>query len=1457
MQTFLAKQVLTVVSNQTQHEISLERVKVSWLDRASFEQILIFDLAGDTMVYAESVSIDYNLWEVLNGDYLTIDEISSSTIELNLIKHDSLSRLNVSEFINSLKREGSANKDSKPIRIGIVELQNFDLSIDNRTKEKVKGRMDFSHLDFMVDGLSLGQIGLRKDTIEGTVVQFDGVETNIGFDVNSLYTKFQLTSQSLSLDDLDLKTSTSFLSDSLEFYYNGFDDLSHFIDSVSFVFHFNQSKISNEDFQLITGIDKLKGDVSLDGIFWGTVGDFNIEDARIGFGRDTYFEGGISCFGLPDIDQTFILADVTDSHLLPEDLELYVGDVSENLKRMGRIDFMGSFAGFAKDFVARGDFYTDQGSVHSDINIKIPENPKNLSYDGNLILDKVNIGAFLRNDVIQNVNLKANVNGKGITTENADFALKAVMYESGLKGYQYDSVFVDGHFAKNFFKGEFSVDDPNCILKGSAEVDLRTDEEILDLDLDISKLLADRLNLTQNSIAGQGHIDFSVTNFDLDEFTADLKVDSSLLDIYDRKLVLDSIRFHAVLVDSIRLFEYAMPGIEADLKGKFKVSDVLKDIPLMIAGYRNKLQLEDDSVVRVPSGSNYTFDMEIEVGDISPYLDSLKVPVEVFGTNTIEASYRQSKNSNFSLWTELDSIKIKGNSLLAPYVEINGSKNLNSESILTSFLFSSENQMLSGIPDTEGLLLEGVWYDNTIEFETDIRQPSTATDLRVKGNVRLAEDSLTIKMLPSSITIFDDAWSFNTANYITIGKHHIQIADFEIFDEKESIGMSGLISDSAASKVEIKVGDLKMEKANLFTKSSVEGFLNGNFKIFRTLDESYKFEGGFLLKDLTYDDLLLGDINGSSVWDRINNRVYSSVEVNRKDFKAIEAKGYYYPADTAEQLDFDISFDQADLEIGRPFYKENFSNVEGHASGDLKLRGTLASPKLTGVSTISDGALTVNYLNTHYTFSGELEFEESSIVMNGFDFKDRKGSDAFFYGNIYHESFKNFVTDLTVQSSNFEFLNTTSLDNSLYYGSANGSGNIEITGPLNDLIVRATIKTDPDTRLYIPLGETGSSNSEEYIQFVDLSDSTQRVAIEETLGIKGLTLDFDVEVTPDAYCELIFDIKTGDIIRGRGRGNIKLTLNTDGEFSMVGPLEITEGGYNFTFSNILNKEFDVVPGSTITWYGDPYDAQLNLEASYRQRASFALLENPEEQNQDELNNKIPVLAVLLLNGSMLAPEIDFEIRLQEQSDADSRRQAELASINGDEEERRRQAISLLFLRRFSPRQSFALSGGGGSISSGVSEFLSNQFSYLVSQIDENLEVEVNLADLDQDAFNTFQLRFAYTFLGGRLKVTRGGSFGNQESEDDNVLNDIVGDWSVEYSLTKDGRLRAKVFRSSNERLLTNEGQQSHETGVSLRFVHSFDDLADLFTQRRQEGIRRREEESTPSSSQNNDPTTYR
>jgi hypothetical protein len=191
----------------------------------------------------------------------------------------------------------------------------------------------------------------------------------------------------------------------------------------------------------------------------------------------------------------------------------------------------------------------------------------------------------------------------------------------------------------------------------------------------------------------------------------------------------------------------------------------------------------------------------------------------------------------------------------------------------------------------------------------------------------------------------------------------------------------------------------------------------------------------------------------------------------------------------------------------------------------------------------------------------------------------------------------------------------------------------------------------------------------------------------------------------------------------------------------------------------------------------------------------------------------------------------------------------------DEQEMKRQVFSLIVLRRFSPPESFNTSG---SLASSVSELFSNQLSYWMSQVDENLQIDVDLAGMDQESFNAFQLRLSYTFLNGRLRVTRDGTFGNQgnTSNTSNTATgntgtnyNAIGDWTVDYLLTADGKFKVKMYSRTNVNPVNTSlnSQSAITTGVSLLYTQSFNEVKDILKSNRDKNRKKAEDANGPKS----------
>jgi hypothetical protein len=732
----------------------------------------------------------------------------------------------------------------------------------------------------------------------------------------------------------------------------------------------------------------------------------------------------------------------------------------------------------------------------------------------------------------------------------------------------------------------------------------------------------------------------------------------------------------------------------------------------------------------------------------------------------------------------------------------------------------------------------------------DFDQQNYDNSLRMKAEVDFLADSTRIRLLPSTVRAFGQDWAVNPKNSIMFKGREWSIEQFEVSHSEESNLLTGKISEDPNSKLQLVIKNVGIDIVNSLTAEKFNGVLNADFT-FSNFYGDITFQSEFTVDKLTVNDFLVGDIMGSSAWDASQDGFNINFFVDRLKTRIVDITGLYNPSDKQNSLDLVARLNKTNIKIIEPIMRGLFSNWEGTATGAFNIQGTTAKPDISGEAEIEQGRVTVDYLKTNYGVIGKVGLKHNQITLQDIRLTDAFGNKGAVDGIIAHRDFTKFSINLDGQFTNFQLLNTSMKDNSLFYGQAYGTGTMNIFGPFENVKISATARTEKNTRIYIPVSGSTSVEHSDFISFVNFSDTTRNTEDEEESLRKKINSNFsmslNLDVTPDAYTEIIFDLKAGDIIRGYGKGDIKLDLDTKGEFTMFGLYEFERGFYNFTLGGVINKEFAINSGSRISWYGDPYAGVVNINAGYRQLASVApIMTNPDVAQSIQLRRKFPIEVLLKLDGPMLGPQIGFDILAKELPESivvdgpngqiTARPKFDFNAFKArlDEQELKKQVFSLIVLRRFSPPDAFTTSGG---IANSVSELLSNQLSYWLSQVDQNLEIDLDLGTLDQEAFNTFQLRMSYSFLNGRLRITRDGSLGSNQFAQSEIAA-IAGDWTVDYLLTPDGKFKAKMYSRSNYNALLNSlGTQSAvTTGLSLSHTQSFNEFADLIRRNRKKRL---------------------
>ena len=130
----------------------------------------------------------------------------------------------------------------------------------------------------------------------------------------------------------------------------------------------------------------------------------------------------------------------------------------------------------------------------------------------------------------------------------------------------------------------------------------------------------------------------------------------------------------------------------------------------------------------------------------------------------------------------------------------------------------------------------------------------------------------------------------------------------------------------------------------------------------------------------------------------------------------------------------------------------------------------------------------------------------------------------------------------------------------------------------------------------------------------------------------------------------------------------------------------------------------------------------------------------------------------------------------------------------------------------------------------------------MSQVDENLEISVDLGQLDDEVFNSLQLRLSYTFLEGRLRVTGDG---------EQNVGGLAGALSVESLITEDGQLKVKLSLGSNYATTTSSLDNTYNYNTyrgSLVWSKSFPDFSKQLQRARERAEKKLKEGLEPTSS---------
>ena len=343
-------------------------------------------------------------------------------------------------------------------------------------------------------------------------------------------------------------------------------------------------------------------------------------------------------------------------------------------------------------------------------------------------------------------------------------------------------------------------------------------------------------------------------------------------------------------------------------------------------------------------------------------------------------------------------------------------------------------------------------------------------------------------------------------------------------------------------------------------------------------------------------------------------------------------------------------------------------------------------------------------------------------------------------------------------------------------------------------------------------------------------------------GLTGFDISSIIEIDKQATLRLLMDPSSTDSLVVKGEAALSFTIDRSGKMSLTGAYNLNDGSYLVSLESVIKRKFDIDPGSTIVWNGDPLDAEITINATYSVRASpidlvADQMADISESDKNSYKQRYPFQVLLKLRGAILHPEISFEIQLlpADKGILGGAVNAKLMLLNEDPSALNKQVFALLVLGRFIQENPLQTETNATStvVRATVGKFLSAQLNQLSSKVVPGVELNFDIQSYDDYASGQAEGRTQVDIgvkkqlFNDRLSVQVGGLVDVEGTRSrQNSASDITSDVTIECKLSEDGRYRLKGFRH-NQYEGAIEGQLI-ETGFGIFYVRDFDKWEGFF-----------------------------
>jgi hypothetical protein len=1390
-------------------------------------------------LYISEFSTETPILNLAESDF-NLKKITLKNSKINLTTEAEISGLSQ----KNKKTEGDAKSDINTFKWPQIKINIGTIDFENNQIYYRVGNAKAKKEVFNLNAISLSKLTLqakditlkdKKATLNLEQLSFNEIS---GLNLKQLATNFKVTDQQMRINGLKLKLNNNTISGYARLDYRSLSqlvaapetikvdlNLPSFNLSLSEIFKF-QPEFKNNVYLDTLSQKELKGNLKAS----GNLASIDLTKAEINWGNTTQItvNGTLQNITNPEIlqfDITQFLAETKRS-----DVVQFVNETDLGMSLPENIKLIGKLSGTIQDITGKAKLSTTQGIATIEGNFKTTNT---IVYDASVTIDDYKVNELFNNQQLGALSLSMRSKGSGKTITTLDATLDATVSKFQFNNYDIKNLTINGNITNGtgHIVSTYKDENLNTNLDALVVLDSIAPEAHIKLNIIGANLQAIGLMDRNVKTAMTINADFKGNS---EHFNAGAIIEGGVF-VYDKRTyLLGALNTLAYVDKDTTSVSVSNKMLDLNLKSNTDPQTFIRAIRKHVLRYFYRDEAEIDST------TNYV-NLKLE-GTISesPLLNSVFF-VNIKDLDTINVSIDFNEKAR----------KLKAN-ITAPHINYSGntldSLAFTMDTDQDSFNFDlGFKNIKTGPLDVPKTIISG--YQTNQELALNFSSYRDDTKLmNVDTKITGSKETLRFSVRPDGLILNTKKWIIPATNEVILTDGNLEFNNFKISKNNQSIGIThkleGITKKHAALDFKnFKIGEIFYY---LNPKSKVAaGQLNGNF----ILVEPFKQTGIVANLNIKQLEVLNTDF-GTLTLDA------QSLGSNRYDFNAtlndgdvdLGLTGDYVSSDSGAMLNLNLDINTFKMKALNTLSMGEIKGGNGSFNGRFKVTGTTEDPQYKGALNFNGAHFNIAKLNTLFTLKNEtLNINNDELSMQNFVIRDFDNNELVLSGTIGTKSLTNPIFNLDLKAENFQLLDATAEDNELFYGKASFDADAQLTGDLQipKLDAKISIGSDTDITYILPSTVASIEERDGIVTFVNRKNPNAIVTQTEaqTATITGFDIATLIKISKEAAVTIIINEQTGDNFKVSGEGDLNFTMSPNGRTNLTGVYEILAGSYELNLYNLVDRKFLIAEGSRVSWSGDPFDAKLNVRAIYNVKTSASSLMAPQISGYDpSIQNKyrqvLPFNVYLNIAGELTQPEISFKLDMPEadQGALGGEVYGRIQEVNSQEDELNRQVFSLLVLNSFYPEPgSDGSSGGFTTIArDNLNDAVAGQLNAFSDKVLGDVGIEL---DFGIDSFTDYQgvtatertqldIAAQKKLFNDRLTVRVGSEVDIQGVSPTGEATPLIGNVSLEYALTEDGRYSLKGFHKSEFENIVDG--QTIVSGIALIFTKEFNHFDELW-----------------------------